>query len=121
MTSARVEQVQDQLRRRAYERREEFSAVLSWFAAEGMALRLARHTTICYQLLLSGDLMLHACLQREAPFEWQAELLAVGPAVTAELENCFRGLCGVEVDDGLALELPVGGVGEHSHRPPGPH
>lgn len=71
MTSARIADVQHQLRARAYDRREEFGAALAWFVAEGLALRLARHTTIRDQLLLSGDLMLHACLGGEAPFEWQ--------------------------------------------------
>jgi hypothetical protein len=109
--SPRVEEVQDQLRRRAYARREEFSAVLSWFVAEGVALRLAQHVEVRDQLPLCGALMLHASLGGEAPFEWRAELLAAGPVSADDFEKRFRAACGVEVDDGLVLELPVGGVG----------
>ena len=112
MTSDRVTAVRDQLRRRAYARREEFSAVLCWFLAEGLALRLAQHITVRDQLLLSGDLMLHSSLGGEAPFEWQAELLATEPVMTGGLAQRFRDVCGVEVDDGLEFELPPCGVAD---------
>jgi hypothetical protein len=109
MISARVAEVQDRLRRRAYARREEFSAVFSWFLAEGLALRLARHERIRDQILLSGDLMLYSSLGGEAPFEWQVELLATEPVITGGLAQRFRDVCGVEVDDGLEFELQSGG------------
>jgi len=112
MSSARSAEVQRELRARAYRRREELRAALTWFVAEGLALRLARHVTIRDQLLLSGDLMLHACLGGEAPFEWQIELLAVGPVTPAELARRLREVCDVPVDDGLDLELPAGGLSE---------
>jgi hypothetical protein len=110
VTSARVAEVRDQLLRRAHARREEFSAVLSWFVAEGLALRLAQHKTVRDQLLLSGDLMLHSSLGGEAPFEWQAELLATEPVITGGLAQRFSDACGIDVDDGLEMELPLGGV-----------
>ena len=109
MTSPRVAEVQSQLRRHAYARREEFSAVLSWFVAEGLALRLARHIKVRHQLLLSGDLMLYSSLGDEAPFEWQAELLATEPVITGGLAQRLSDVCSVEVDDGLDLELPLSG------------
>lgn len=110
MSPERIKEVQLHLRRRAYDRREEFGAVLAWFVAEGLALRLAVHNDVRSQLLLSGDLMLHACLGGEAPFEWQAELLAVGPVEHTKLAQRLREACDVEVDDGLDIELPAGGV-----------
>lgn len=112
MISDRVKQVQGQLQDRACARREEFSAVLSWYLAEGLALRLAQHTKFRDQLLLSGDLMLHSLLGGEAPFEWQAELLATEPMITSGLAQRFRDVCDVEVDDGLKFELPLCGVAD---------
>jgi hypothetical protein len=110
VTPDRIKEVQLQLRRRAYDRREEFGAVLAWFVAEGLALRLAQHKVVRDQLLLSGDLMLHACLGGEAPYEWQAELLAVGPVDNDKLAQRLREACDVDVDDGLDIDLPGGGV-----------
>lgn len=112
MTSDRVKEVQDQLRGRAYDRREEFSAVLCWVLAEGLALRLAQHIKIRDQLLLSGDLMLHSLLGGEAPFEWHTELLATEPMIASGLAQRFRDVCAVEVDDGLEFELPPCGVAD---------
>lgn len=112
MISDRVKEVQGQLRGRAYSRREEFSAVLCWYLAEGLALRLAQHTKIRDQLLLSGDLMLHSLLGGEAPFEWQAELLATEPVMAVGLAERLRSVCGVEVDDGLEFELLPCGVAD---------
>lgn len=110
MISDRVKEVQGQLQDRACARREEFSAVLSWYLAEGLALRLAQHTEFRDQLLLSGDLMLHSLLGGEAPFEWQAELVGAEPMSTVKLAECLSEVCGVEVDDGLEFELPPFGV-----------
>lgn len=83
MNSARIAEVQCQLRVRAYDRREELGAVLTWFLAEGVALRLAQHTNVRDQLLLSGDLMLHAQLAGEA--------LDLSP--TSSRSSCRYGAC----------------------------
>ncbi len=112
MTLGRITEIQRLLRARAYDRREEFGAVLTWFMAEGLALRLGKHAEVRGQLLLTGDLMLHALLGSSAPFEWEVELLAIGAVTAAELARRLREVCDVEVDDGLDLELPHGGVSE---------
>jgi hypothetical protein len=113
LTAARAAEIQRLLRERASYRHEEFSATLSWFLAEGLALRLGmidarRH------LLLRGDLMLHALLEGEAPYEWDAELLDTCSMSASVLARTIREACNVEVDDGLDLELPVRGISERA-------
>lgn len=111
MTGERVTEAQQLLGAIADRRREELSATLTWLLAENLALRLGR-SVMRERLLLFGDLMLHTLLGSDPPFEWDAELLALGPTTPEELARCLREVCDVDLEDGLDLELPVGGVAE---------
>lgn len=111
MTQARAIQIQRFLLQRAERRNETFSATLTWFAAEGLALRLGR-SAVREQLLLQADLMLHAIVGGEAPYEWDAVLLAKHPMTPSILARNLREVCDVNIDDGLQLELSSAGISE---------
>lgn len=55
----------------------------------------------------------------EAPFEWEAELLAAGPTSRDTFARCIREACDVHVEDGLDLELPASGLSETTPTPVG--
>ncbi|MFN4264444.1 MAG: hypothetical protein ACK4F8_01710 [Aquabacterium sp.] len=111
MTQPITVQIQHLLRQRAELRNEAFGATLTWFVAEGLALRLGK-SVVREQVLLRGDLMLHALLGGDAPYEWDAELIAKHPMSLTALAKNLREVCDVEIADGLQLELPSGGISE---------
>lgn len=116
VTPSVVESVGQEVLQRARRDGIQFGLALTWFVVERLAQRLeqSEHRE---EVLLYGDLLIHALAPANIPRVWRPEFLWRGAPDPLALESALKAAGRVELDDDLVFDAPFRAVGA---RPLGP-
>jgi hypothetical protein len=117
--------IRQRLLNHAWEHREEFQLVLTWYAIERLLYRLSR-SPHANTFVLKGALLFAIWSRESHRATRDLDLLGTGDPRVSTMEEIFREVCRVPCEDGLELDPPsvrgeeIRGADEYDGRAPEP-